>query len=239
MHKSTVFLLGAVLSLGFSAPAQADSATLFPPENLSDCHEGSLLRWDGPGHNVRCEDEATLVLPTGTVLAFKLDACPFGWGPLAGAEGRVIVGAGDYSEANFQHEYTVGETGGLAFFTMKLEQMPRHSHKLRLTGRPDDHDFNTLWRFDFGANGYLEFDWTDPNDGSTRVVEIDGPPSGLYGHSLIAARGDNLGPYATNGWAGGKADGMIEPTDNRQPYLTLLYCVKLSREEYGRIPVGQ
>lgn len=53
-------------------------------------------------------------MPPGAVMAFNLAACPPGWVDYSAASGRTIVGTGGYNEPGFNHDYTVGETGGFA-----------------------------------------------------------------------------------------------------------------------------
>jgi hypothetical protein len=72
-------------------------------------------------------------VPRGAVLAFNLDACPFGWSEFKEGGGRFIVGAGDHPNAPIQ-VYKLGATGGQEKVGLTLEEMPKHSHSYSYLG---------------------------------------------------------------------------------------------------------
>jgi hypothetical protein len=221
MYRLAFTALALVLSLG--ASAQAD-VTMFPPENESECHTGSVLRWDGPGHNVRCENAA----PAGMIIMMR-GACPAGWTAVPELAGRSVIGTGDYNEGGFSHTYVPGETGGTSILKLSLENMPKHSHEIRLTEGPDDFSISRLWPADYGGYGYLEFDWMNIDVNNGPYVDT-GTTTTRYGHSLLGARGDNLGPFASAKYTGGNKDstaGEGVGFDNRSAYIALNFCEKL------------
>ncbi len=63
---------------------------------------------------------ASLVVPSGAVMAFDLAACPAGWSPFASAAGRVVVGA----TTGLGLEQQVGSDQ----VTLSVAQMPSHGH---------------------------------------------------------------------------------------------------------------
>ena len=42
--------------------------------------------------------------------------------------GRVLISAGQYSESDYSHNYTLGETGGEATHKLTVDEMPTHNH---------------------------------------------------------------------------------------------------------------
>lgn len=69
-------------------------------------------------------------IPTGAVIAFDLDTCPIGWSPHTLASGRVILGAGNYTEGVNNYAYTRNDVGGSAFHTLTMNEIPSHSHEI-------------------------------------------------------------------------------------------------------------
>ncbi|MBI3418921.1 MAG: hypothetical protein HY053_02140 [Proteobacteria bacterium] len=153
-----------------------------------------------------------------------------GWEPFTPADGRTLVGCGSgpriLDGGPGPAGCSQGEQGGENFVTLTVEQMPKHSHNIRLTGGPDDHDFNALWTFDIRHLGYAEFDWTGyspdqiPGTNRLRGTSPDGiTPEGT--RSLIAANGDGLGPFLS-----ASSEGGSQPFDNRQAFVGVLFCKK-------------
>lgn len=64
-------------------------------------------------------------VPSGAVVAFD-GACPDGWDPYQIAGGRFVVGAGDHPNGGTTHK--PGATGGEEMHTLKIEELPSHSH---------------------------------------------------------------------------------------------------------------
>lgn len=174
-------------------------------------------------------------VPSGAVMMFNLATCPTGWSSMPALSGRVIVASGSYSETSpgstptpFSQTYNLGDSGGAAFYSLTLTQMPKHTHLARLTGTADDAALSSLWANDYLRQGYIEFDWTGLAAGAGSAPEQT-PASSMYGHSLIGADGDGLGPFISNGYAGGDANsspGQASPVDNRMPYYVLTFCQK-------------
>ena len=69
--------------------------------------------------------------PVGTVRDFTVDFDPnTKWGGTWSKmdAGRVLVAAGEYSESDFSHTYTLGEKGGEAKHQLTTEELPSHGH---------------------------------------------------------------------------------------------------------------
>jgi len=229
MKKVRIYII--VLLACLSQPVYAgNSIQLFPPTNIQSCGQDTALFFDGKSP-VSCRP----VVLTGAIMMFDLPACPSGWSELPGLAGRVIIGAGVYAETSpgsnpqeFSTIYNVGDQGGSVQRSLTLGQMPKHSHNIRFTGRPDDHDFTSLWTGDYLRKGYIEWDWTGFG-AAAGPAPFEDPAQDKYGHSLLAADGDGLGPFTTNDWAGGTdklSEGQAEPVDTRMPYYTLRFCRK-------------
>ena len=234
--KRTAFLLVLLPIVIGLATARAD-IQLFPPSNMAQCNADTALMFDG-SHPVSCNAP----VPAGAVMMFNLSACPSGWSEMPGLAGRVIVGSGPYTETSpgsnptgFSANYNVGDDGGSAFRSLTMDQMPKHSHKIRITDGPDDHDLAGIWAFDYDQQGYVEWDWTNfaaggNNSGTNPNPAPDEmPATDPYNHSLLAADGDGKGPFTSNDWAGGTTsltEGQANPVDTRMPYYTLRFCQK-------------
>ena len=70
--------------------------------------------------------------PVGTVLSFADDTDPnkiwkhTKWEKFG--EGRVLIGAGTYTEDGTTYTYKVGDTGGEAMHQLTTDEMPKHTH---------------------------------------------------------------------------------------------------------------
>lgn len=63
-------------------------------------------------------------LPRGAVIAYDFsEGCPSGWSLLPGGEGRFIVGTG--------RGYSHRQAGGQEMVSLRIEQIPEHSHDVR------------------------------------------------------------------------------------------------------------
>lgn len=219
--------IAIALTLLIGCPSLAHAGDVFfPPENIADCRDNSVLQWRGPGTAVRCVVNPGV--PENAVMAFASESCPNGWEEYSDADGRVLVGA----DGNL---YPLNSTGGANSVTIKMTQMPRHSHPIRLTSVADDASLRSVWRGDMSHDGQLEYDWIGRGTG-TGIYEVS--PDARYKHDVFAAMGDGLGPFTSAGFAGGLPDqveGHAEQMDVRMPYLALTFCKKLS--EVGAIIV--
>lgn len=75
---------------------------------------------------------AQVMYPVGTVLTFTNDTDPNtqwrGMTWVKFAEGRTLVGAGNYSDSSGSYTYTNGGTGGEAKHQITVNEMPSHGH---------------------------------------------------------------------------------------------------------------
>lgn len=124
MKQTTLTAIFAVLSF-LSVPAHAGS--VFPPEGA--CSDGDVLVYkqdsDGGNKHVICRPYPASTIPTGTVAAFNLAACPSGWIPAPYMSGRTAVGAGSGAGLTAR---AFGATGGEETHVQTLNELPSHSH---------------------------------------------------------------------------------------------------------------
>lgn len=113
-------------------------------------------------------------LPTGAVMAFNLASCPSGWAPLAGSAGRMVVGAGSYSENynpggripwNFANTYALGEQGGFATWRQNVGELATHNHVIK--GDTEDYHLQ-------GGNPWYDEGYSPTTTSSTFNTENTG-----------------------------------------------------------------
>ena len=78
-------------------------------------------------------------VPRGAVVAFDLpDGCPEGWSDFADGQSRMIIGAtvkGDRSSGDDRlSKYKFRQTGGKERHTLRVDEMPKHSHDVNDPG---------------------------------------------------------------------------------------------------------
>lgn len=70
-------------------------------------------------------------IPSGAVIPFTTN-CPAGFTEYTLAAGRALVGTGTFSQSHrgrfYSTTYTRGARGGVALYSMNLNEMPRHRH---------------------------------------------------------------------------------------------------------------
>lgn len=177
--------------------------------NLSvDGYTSSTYYCDENGENcinisdVLTSGDTGSLLPSGAVMAFNLDTCPDGWTAYADGKGKVIVGTGYNSDGINEKVFVRGEIGGEYEHAMTISEMPRHDHLLPFR-------FNSHFTND--GNGWYNVPQTNMPDseggyfsGWQYSNQYEGTPIGESGE-----RGDS-----------GRFNVM-------QPYVALLYCVKV------------
>lgn len=81
--------------------------------------------------------------------------------------GRVLISSGQYSESDYSHNYTLGETGGEATHTLTVDELPAHTHngEAQWSG---EHQHSTGWGENrVGPYGNVEGNNTNGGSGST------------------------------------------------------------------------
>lgn len=135
---STAFVQSAV---GNKVSQLVNSA----PETLDTLNELSNALGDNPNFAITVtemisqkadktvvDNIVNVMYPVGIIVEFAEDVNPntawvgTTWERMK--NGRVLVSAGQYNETNWEHLYTLGETGGGALHTLTTEEMPSHSH---------------------------------------------------------------------------------------------------------------
>lgn len=122
---------GAHSASGQGGGIACDNAMLEGENCDEDAHfrRTTLRSTSGGAHHyddlmiVRAASAYGAAIPAGAVMGFNLAACPSGWVDYADAAGRVVVGAGHYSEQynepgrtawGHTQDYALGEQGGYA-----------------------------------------------------------------------------------------------------------------------------
>lgn len=164
-------------------------------------------------------------VPAGAVMAFNLNNCPSGWSPLAGAQGRFVVGVGN--------GYSRGDTGGANTVALTVGQLPSHNHTgttssagahshSGTTSSAGEHNHN--YRFNNGHGGSNEtFQTSGGRSGGTITGSNTSGirPAGAHTHSFTTnSAGAHTHSFTTNNTGSGQAH------ENRPPYIALLYCQK-------------
>lgn len=149
-------------------------------------------------------DAATRVL-SDAVIAFHRSetnpgACPRNWSLYKEAGGRMIIGAGNHSNAGLTVypsfvDNPAGATGGEENVTLSVAQMPAHRHGIPMVTAP--HGYLDIG---LGTNAPY-FDYKRRSDVATKIGDSR-PDQGVY------------------------ASGGNQPHNNMPPYIALYYCKK-------------
>jgi hypothetical protein len=174
--------------------------------------------------NLKSELAPLRVLLQGAVIAFHRSAegtrvCPEGWDLFRPAAGRFVLGAGaklapDNKDENgvqlsdhpsFKEDSAAKKGyGGEEATALKIEQMPRHTHRISTDyNRPDVHNGLAGGTYAAGSDYGIITPFEDiPNKpGWNTVVDILEKTGGL-------------------------ANGATLPHNNMPPYVALYYCIK-------------
>lgn len=120
-----------------------------------------------------------------------------GWAPYTAAEGRFLLGTGEFKDGNKTWDYKPGDTGGGPVVTLREKHLPKHEHIIRWGG----HDFVSLE--------------TDPQDENPQRKEHflrsggDSKPNLGKAHDKLLAMGSNDGD---------------QPHENMPPYIAIHFC---------------
>lgn len=155
--------------------------------------------------------------PVGTVMSFADSTDPnkiwsgTNWEKFG--EGRVLIGAGSYTENGTTYTYTVGDTGGEAKHQLTTDEMPSHNHSASsssagLSGSMSNSNQDSLTTSaDIGTSGIISkstgwghYGGQASGDGVTTSLRIDASHS----HSI------SIGSAGGNG-----------KHENRQPYIVV------------------
>lgn len=110
------------------------------------------------------ENNTSSIIPSGLIMMYYGNNIPDGWALCDGTNGtpdlrnRFIIGAGD--------TYTSGDTGGESVHILTIDEMPKHSHKMKY-----DSIGWTAIRQSSGTNGIVE-NTTSSYDGQYSTEEV-------------------------------------------------------------------
>ena len=110
------------------------------------------------------ENNTSSIIPSGLIMMYYGNNIPDGWALCDGTNGtpdlrnRFIIGAGDI--------YTSGDTGGESVHILTIDEMPKHSHKMKY-----DSIGWTAIRQSSGTNGIVE-NTTSSYDGQYSTEEV-------------------------------------------------------------------
>lgn len=105
---------------------------------------------------LRAQELVASFVPSGAIMAFRLEECPAGWKPVPELAGRVVVGAG-VGQSDFLDrpltERTLGEVGGEEIHELTVDEMPSHTHGYKTTdnGQLLDNDHNKVAQPRYGV----------------------------------------------------------------------------------------
>ena len=99
-----------------------------------------------------------LAIPTGAVVAFdRATGCPTGWIQFSPAADRFVIGVGDKYELPYVGGEPKYQLGGEEVVTLKVLEMPKHTHFLRYTDdviREQDYAVPRTARFTIGTDDF-------------------------------------------------------------------------------------
>ena len=142
---------------------------------------------------------------------------PYGWALCDGTNGtpdlrgRFIVG---YGKTDTDYN-TIGKTGGAKLVTLTTSQMPIHSHGGTLTTSSDGSHTHDI------SMGYRGPDGKDHSNGTTHLCSNEGTTGTDARGVKIVSNGIHTHTVALT------SQGSNAPHENRPPYYTLAYIMKI------------
>ncbi|GFO80787.1 MAG: hypothetical protein A49_04140 [Methyloceanibacter sp.] len=149
----------------------------------------------------------------GMIAAFESDTCPAGWTEYTAARGRMLVGTGTLGGET----YNPADTGGEAFHTLTIAEMPAHNHSVdppsTNTNSAGAHNHRTGYhREGYGFSGSANGMTTVGPGGSGNPVAYFSTTNGNHAHSV------NIPAFNSANRGGGGAH------ENRPPYVAVIFC---------------
>lgn len=156
------------------------------------------------GTKTNTADLVNILYPVGIIVEFAADVDPntvwqgTTWERMPA--GRVLISAGQYSESDYSHNYTLGETGGEATHQLTVDEMPSHQHGgSTSTDGAHEHGF---WQGKYGGDKY------------GIATNAQGNAEHNVWHT-VTGNGNHTHTFATD-WRGGNASHNIV-----QPYIVV------------------
>lgn len=115
------------------------------------------------------------------------------------ASGRVLMGAGTYTENSVSYNYANGDTGGEIKHTLTTDEMPSHSHSASCS-TAGAHTHTLSASIHGGGN------WHEGNDGDEGMATITTSSAGAHSHTVTISSTGGNGAH-----------------ENRQPYIVVSF----------------
>lgn len=176
----------------------------FVPRPMASQNNGYYLNADGTWKQVKqrsVKDIIDIIYPVGFVITTTGDQNPNQlWAGTTWeryAAGRVLMGAGTYTENNVTYTYTNGATGGEVKHPLSVDEMPAHSHSASCST-----DGNHAHTFYLAADGNPDNGKKGANTGhaSTGTTSY----AGSHSHTITISSTGGNGSH-----------------ENRQPYVVV------------------
>jgi len=187
IEKRYTYIILGVLSIFFVGVLVVALSTSI--DTSKGYHESTQVNVNIPGVGEKTLQESidagdlaggSGIIPSGAVMPFNLASCPSGWSPLAGGDGRVIIGTGTLGSDT----YTLLDTGGEARHTLTEAEMPNHSHLM------------VYWRAWTRGRGLGEYQASQDDAGNLLMTNAQ---TQFSENSILATGGDqpheNRPPY--------------------------------------------
>ena len=163
----------------------------------------------------------TLYPPIGSVLSFADSSDPNvlwkGTTWVKFAEGRVLVGAGSYTENGTTYTYTVGDTGGEVKHKLTADEMPSHRHSLAFGTTNISFSFSIRSQSKNAANVLAGTSTTVTRREQNSGNAVEPSSAGSWYRDELSFN-QNITPSVTLGSTGG--NGLHE---NRMPYQVVSF----------------
>ena len=116
-------------------------------------------------------------VPSGTAAYFSLTECPIGWEVFTPASGRVIIAATSEGMPEYGTKRRLGDQGGQETVELSSDNLPPHSHEVRLPSQPNYAGFPNrapAWGKNFGQRDVVSA--RTANDGGRGMAFSVLPP---------------------------------------------------------------
>ena len=178
----------------------------FVPRPMAGQDNEYYLNADGTWKQVKqrsVKDLIDILYPVGYIITLTGDQNPNQlWAGTTWeryASGRVLMGAGTYTENSVSYNYANGDTGGEIKHTLTTDEMPSHSHSASCS-TAGAHTHTLSASIHGGGN------WHEGNDGDEGMATITTSSAGAHSHTVTISSTGGNGAH-----------------ENRQPYIVVSF----------------